>query len=98
MTMALPLDYAVSVAVTIYGKYEAVPPSQVSFVTNVDGLSVPTQDVNYGQLASLPVVANQMISGVLNEVTGWTLGGVPFSFDTPIIEDKIGRASCRERV
>lgn len=85
LTQALPEGYVVSAAVTLYGKYETVPASQVTFVTNVEGLTVPMQEVNYGQLATLPVVANQMIEGVLKEVVGWTLNGQPFDFSTPIL-------------
>lgn len=85
LTQALPNDYIVLEAVTLYGKYEPVPASQVTFVTNVEGLTVPMQEVNYGQLATLPVVPNQMIGGVLKEVTGWTLNGQPFEFTTPIL-------------
>lgn len=87
LTQALPEGYVVSAAVTLYGKYETVPASEVTFVTNVDGLTVPMQEVNYGQLATLPVVANQMIEGVLKEVVGWTLNGQPFDFATPILVD-----------
>lgn len=86
MTLELP-NNLITGAITLYGKYEAVPPSQVSFVTNVDGLSVPTQDINYGQLAILPVVPNQTIEGVLSKVTGWTLFGQPYDFSTPVIAD-----------
>ncbi|MDY0075624.1 MAG: InlB B-repeat-containing protein, partial [Acholeplasmataceae bacterium] len=71
---------------TIYGKYEVVPASPVSFVTGVDGLSVPTQDINYGELATEPSLDDQMIEGVLKELTGWTLNGEPFSFASPITE------------
>lgn len=87
LTTILPENTVITAEITIYGKYEAVPASQVSFVTNVDGLSVPTQDINYGELATVPVVASQMISDVMKEVTGWTLNGVPFDFSTPIVED-----------
>jgi hypothetical protein len=86
MTLELP-NNLITGEITLYGKYEAVPPSQVSFVTNVDGLTVPTQDINYGQLATLPVVANQTIEGVLSKVTGWTLNGQPYDFSTPVIAD-----------
>ena len=81
---ALPTGYVITVPVTLYGKYETVPASTVSFVTNVVDLAVPSQEVNYGELATLPVVADQMIEGVLKEVTGWTLNGNPFSFTTEI--------------
>lgn len=85
LTTELPVNQTITAEVTLYGKYEPVPASQVSFVTNVDGLSVPTQDVNYGELATLPVVASQMIEGVMKEVTGWTLNGNPFDFSTPVV-------------
>lgn len=81
---ALPSGYVITVPVTIYGKYETVPASTVSFVTNVEGLTVPSQEVNYGELATLPIVPDQMIEGVMKEVTGWTLNGSPFSFTTEI--------------
>jgi hypothetical protein len=81
---ALPSGYVITVPVTLYGKYETVPASTVSFVTNVEGLTVPSQEVNYGELATLPIVPDQMIEGVMKEVTGWTLNGSPFSFTTEI--------------
>jgi hypothetical protein len=81
---ALPSDYVITVPVTIYGKYEEVPASTVTFVTNVAEFTVPSQDVNYGEFATLPIVADQMIEGVMKEVTGWTLNGSPFSFTTEI--------------
>lgn len=84
MTISLSSPYTVTQALTIYAKYEAVPPSQVAFVTNVDGLTVPNQDINYELLATLPVVENQTIEGVLSKVSGWTLNGSPFDFETPI--------------
>ncbi|MBU1143677.1 MAG: InlB B-repeat-containing protein [Firmicutes bacterium] len=81
---ALPVGYVITIPVTLYGKYEVVPASTVSFVTNVAEVTVPSQAVNYGELATVPVVADQMIEGVLKEVTGWTLNGAPFSFTTEI--------------
>jgi len=80
-------NYIVTATVTLYGKYEVVPASTVSYVTNVDGLTVDAQVVNYGAITTEPVVANQMISGVMKEVAGWTLSGVPFDFSTPITEN-----------
>ncbi|MDG0889623.1 InlB B-repeat-containing protein [Paracholeplasma manati] len=85
LSQALPEGYLVSEAVTLYGKYETVPASQVTFVTNVEGLTVPMQEVNYGQLATLPIVENQMMGVVLKEVVGWTINGQPFDFSTPIL-------------
>jgi uncharacterized repeat protein (TIGR02543 family) len=86
-TTELPMNYVITEVVTIYGKYETVPASTVTFTTNVDGVTVPSQDVNYGELATEPVVEDQMIEGVMKEVVGWTLNGNPFSFTTAITED-----------
>ncbi|MCF7929907.1 MAG: InlB B-repeat-containing protein [Acholeplasmataceae bacterium] len=87
LTTPLTLGYVVTVPVTLYGKYETVPASTVSFTTGVDGLLVDNQLINYGELATAPVVADQMIESVMKEVTGWTLNDVAFDFSTPISED-----------
>lgn len=87
LTTPLTVGYVVTVPVTLYGKYEVVPASTVSFTTNVDLLLVDNQLINYGELATAPVVADQMIDLVLKEVTGWTLNDVAFDFSTPIVGD-----------
>lgn len=87
MTQPIAEGYNIVEAVTLYGMYEPVPASTVSFNTSVEGLTVDAQLVNYGELASLPVVENQMIGGVMKRVSGWTLNGNPISFSTPITGD-----------
>ena len=84
LTIPMEEGYVITANVTLYGKYETVPASTVSFVTNVVGLTVDSQMVNYGMLATEPVVANQMITDVIKEVVEWTLNGVPFDFSTPV--------------
>lgn len=87
LTVALPLDYVVEAADTIYAKYETAPASVVSFITNIPEVLVDNQAVNYGGLATKPVVANQMIGEFLMEAQSWTLDGEPFDFSTPILEN-----------
>jgi len=83
----LPEEYAITAAVTIYGKYEAVPARTVAFATGIEGLTVASQLVNYGATASLPTVPNTMIGGVLKQVVGWTLDGLDYDFGTPVVTD-----------
>ncbi|MFH0992792.1 MAG: hypothetical protein V1761_00420, partial [bacterium] len=83
----LPAEYAITAAVTIYGKYEAVPARTVVFITGVEGLIVENQLVNYGAIATAPTVPDTMIGGVLKHVTGWTQDDVAYDFATPVIAD-----------
>ncbi|NLD26654.1 MAG: hypothetical protein GX661_04760, partial [Acholeplasmataceae bacterium] len=83
---ALPENYRISAAVTLYGKYEPAPASTVSFVTNVEGVTIPSQQINYGNKATAPASQQAMVGEVKIEITGWTLNGERFDFNTPITE------------
>ncbi len=72
---------------TIYGFYDVMPPSTVSFDLGASGLTVDNQLVNYEQFAVEPVVADTEFGGSMMTVTGWTLNGVAFDFSTPVTED-----------
>lgn len=86
-TTLLGTEYAVTGPVTIYGKYETAPDSTVSFDSGIEGVDVTSQMVGYGLLATLPVVPQTMVGGVLKEVVGWQLSSVDFDFATPITAD-----------
>jgi uncharacterized repeat protein (TIGR02543 family) len=87
LTTALADGFTITGDLTIYGKYETAPASTVSFDTGTEGPVVDAIMVNYGELATEPVVADTMIGGILKTLTGWTLDGVPFDFATPITDD-----------
>ncbi|MBN2504735.1 MAG: InlB B-repeat-containing protein [Bacilli bacterium] len=87
MTVALETGFVVSADVTLYGKYDVIPPSTVSFDLGTSGVVMDSQIVNHGSLATEPVVADTMIGDVLMTVTGWMLDSVAFDFSTPITED-----------
>lgn len=87
METPLPEGYVVTEDVTLYGKYETVPASTVTFNANMEGVTVDPQLVNYGEFATQPVVPQTMHEEVLKYVSGWTLNGEPFNFSsTPITE------------
>lgn len=87
MTLPLAEGTLVTGPVTFYGKWEAVTSGIVTFDTGEGGPAVPSQNVNFGSPATLPVVADTIFGGVLKKVTGWTLNGVPFDFATLISAD-----------
>jgi uncharacterized repeat protein (TIGR02543 family) len=86
-TISQSIPVVVNGALVLYGRYVVAPPSTVSFVSGVDGVTVTSQSINYGQTASLPVVSQTMIESVMKEVLSWTLNGLPFDFATPITGD-----------
>ena len=86
LTTALIEPYTVTMPVTLYGKVESVPASTVAFDLGDAVAMVEDQTINYGELATEPIIADEMIGGVMKEITGWTLNGEPFTFDTPITE------------
>jgi len=83
----LPENYSVDAPVTIFGKYEQATFGIVSFDAGVEGVTVASQNVNFGSTATLPTVPQTMIGGVLKRVVGWTLNGEAYSFSTPVQGD-----------
>ena len=86
METALPENYIITEELMLWGKYETVPASTVTFVSNMNGVTVDGQLINYGELATEPTVDQMMHEDVLKYIAGWTLDGEPFDFNTPIIE------------
>ncbi len=85
--VSLPENYEVTDDITIYGKYDVMPPSTVSFDMGSSGLLVLDQSVNYEQLVVEPVVPDTEFGGHMMTVVGWTLNGIEFDFLTPIVQD-----------
>jgi hypothetical protein len=85
----LPTGYSVDSPVTLYGKYEQATFGIVSFDTGIDGVTVASQNVNFGSVATVPTVPQTMIGGVLKQVVGWTLNGEAYAFSTPVQSDLI---------
>ena len=85
-TNALPEDFTVTEATTVYVKYDAQTTVTVTFDT-LGGPAVESATVNIGStLEAFPVVANHEFAGVLKEVTGWTLNDEAFTLTTPMNE------------
>lgn len=87
LTTVLSSALVITGDITIYGKYDVMPPSTVSFDLGSSGLTVDSQLINYEQLAVEPVVVDTEFGGNMMTVTGWTLDGVDFDFSTPITSD-----------
>ncbi len=87
MTILLAAAYTITMDETIYGKYDVQPASTVIFDTGTEGPAVDDELVNYGEFATEPLVPETMIGGVLKKVSGWTLEGDAFDFQTPITGD-----------
>ena len=44
------------------------------------------------------LTAEQMVAGVLEQTADWEYVGVSVGVPAPVVDGKVGRASCRERV